>query len=161
MKEYPPSEPAVNEPRDSRTIRRLLIVGVALGAYVVMLYLTGGLAPRTATRNDAPSATTATAAATHSTSRPAPKRVVSPEVEQAILDAREAGIIQSMDVDANRVYVDPVLWTIMNVNQKRGFAFLVAKYFGERGSTNRAEIYDFQSGKRLATQGAFGFRVEE
>lgn len=74
----------------------------------------------------------------------------------------ESGFIEKMKPELNKAYVDYVVWSSFNVEQKEKIAQNMAYYCGYKKGTNLywVEIYNYQSGKRIAKYSdAWGFKV--
>jgi len=59
------------------------------------------------------------------------------------------------------IYVDPVFWAICDAQKKEGFTLIAMRYCAKKrgDSNNLVEIYDKQSGRKIARYDAFGFKV--
>lgn len=60
-----------------------------------------------------------------------------------------------------RVYVSPIFWAVCDAATKEKLAYGCAKYLAsKRGDNNLIiDVYDSQSGKKIAKYDAFGFKV--
>lgn len=60
-----------------------------------------------------------------------------------------------------RVYIDPIFWAVCDAQQKQSIAYGAAAYCAhKRGDRSLiVDIYDKQSGKKIATYDAFGLKV--
>ncbi len=85
------------------------------------------------------------------------------ELAKSVSELEEAGLIKKLDPVLDNVYVNRALWDSTNIDQKKAFAWKVARYLdrGEASQVYRLDIYDWQSGKRLAKYSdAFGYTAE-
>ncbi len=82
-------------------------------------------------------------------------------IEKVINDYVSVGIIQKVDIEGHKIWVDPDSWSIMNVDKKEYLSRKFGLYcsFKSRYTDESAEIYDYLSGKKLAKIGPFGFKV--
>ena len=68
-----------------------------------------------------------------------------------------------VEEESRKVYVKPLVWLALNVDQKRQMAELAAQYLDSYRSEDRGtvEIFNHQSGRRLAKIGVLsGFKVD-
>jgi len=66
-----------------------------------------------------------------------------------------------IEYQLNRAYISPSLWLDMDAKAKEGISAALAVHCGTKKGTNAnwVEIYDKQSGKKLAKYGVWGFEV--
>lgn len=71
--------------------------------------------------------------------------------------------IARVDIQLHKVWIDPLLWAAADAATKEEIASRFALYFSgqNKKTVYRCEIFDSQSGKRLARYSqAFGFRAD-
>lgn len=71
-------------------------------------------------------------------------------VKKMVGTALELGYIKRIECDVNRTYVIPLFWNSLDVDAKRGFMVSVAVLCELEGRPAMIDVYDQQSGKRLA-----------
>ena len=83
------------------------------------------------------------------------------EIAEYVLKNTESGTIQKIDVEFHKVYVNPLIWNLTNVEQKEHFTKMLALYcsFQSSYTGKYIDVFDYQSGKKLAKQGLLGFKV--
>jgi hypothetical protein len=83
-------------------------------------------------------------------------------IEIAVEELISAKAIEKIVIEQNEVYVNPVWWHSINIDDKKIFAWSVARYvaYQKNSSTYRVYIYDYYSGKKLAYySSSYGFEV--
>lgn len=84
------------------------------------------------------------------------------KIEEAVNGSVAAGLTQKIEYQYNKIYVSRLLWMSLNVQQKENAAVNFAYYCGYKNGQNIywAEIYDWQSGEKLAKYDTLsGFKV--
>lgn len=97
-----------------------------------------------------------------SVSTPQQSTVDFAKVEKAIEDLTKAGLVKKTDPSLNQVYVSKLYWDAQDIEAKETAAKAFAYYVGYKKGTNLywVDIYDWQSGKRLAKYSeSWGFTV--
>lgn len=88
-------------------------------------------------------------------------RIILVKLENYIKKNTRSGFIKKFYVDMNEVYVWRVIWDRVNVDLKNNFVVNLAHYCDLKGSTGRITIYDYRSGKELASFSQFsGFKIK-
>jgi len=72
-------------------------------------------------------------------------------VRAEIQSLTEKEIIIKMNVKRNQVWVNPRLWSVMDVKQKQKLITIVSKYFDYEGSLAKVHLYDYQSGEKIGS----------
>jgi hypothetical protein len=72
-------------------------------------------------------------------------------VRAEIQSFTEKEIIIKMNVKRNQVWVNPRLWSVMDVKQKQKLITIVSKYFDYEGSLAKVHLYDYQSGEKIGS----------
>lgn len=69
--------------------------------------------------------------------------------------------ICDLNTNLHVVKIDPLLWDILNSVQKENMAQNIASYYSFNSEFHDIfiDIYNFQSGKKLAKYDPFGFKV--
>lgn len=80
--------------------------------------------------------------------------------EALIQQSVDAGFIQRFTCVGNTAYIAPVAWLTFDAGAKEGLAISLAAHCDAEHSGNRITLYDAQSGRELASFGAFGFSVK-
>jgi len=97
-----------------------------------------------------------------SVSTPQQSTVDFAKVEKAMEDLTKAGLVKKTDPSLNQVYVSKPYWDAQDIEAKETAAKAFAYYVGYKKGTNLywVDIYDWQSGKRLAKYSeSWGFTV--
>ena len=83
------------------------------------------------------------------------------EDQKAFLNGLEEEGLLNLMPDSNAAYINPNFWAQMNIKKKEYITAIIAIYCGNYKKTYLywAEIYDLMSGKKLAENGDFGFKV--
>ena len=72
-------------------------------------------------------------------------------VRAEIQSLTEKEIIIKMNVKRNQVWVNPRLWSVMDVKQKQKLITIVSKYFDYEGSLAKVHLYDYKSGEKIGS----------
>ena len=72
-------------------------------------------------------------------------------VRAEIQSFTEKEIIIKMNVKRNQVWVNPRLWSVMDVKQKQKLITIVSKYFDYEGSLAKVHLYDYKSGEKIGS----------
>jgi hypothetical protein len=72
-------------------------------------------------------------------------------VRAEIQSFTEKEIIIKMNVKLNQAWVNPRLWSVMDVKQKQKLITIVSKYFDYEGSLAKVHLYDYQSGEKIGS----------
>ena len=82
-------------------------------------------------------------------------------IERVVKSLTEDGLIKKIDLGARNVWVDTMGWTLINAETKENFARTLAFYCAHKAGDELyfADVYDWQSGKKVAKYDAFGFKV--
>lgn len=72
-------------------------------------------------------------------------------VRAEIQSFTEKEIIIKMNVKRNQAWVNPRLWSVMDVKQKQKLITIVSKYFDYEGSLAKVHLYDYQSGEKIGS----------
>jgi hypothetical protein len=90
-------------------------------------------------------------------------RVPYAELEKEVIpNLYVSGLLKKLEPNVRRAYVNPILWNALNVDQKRFFSGCMADYVHKQTQWSASiEVYDYQSGKKLAeNDNVYGFKVE-
>ena len=63
----------------------------------------------------------------------------------------EKEIIIKMNVKRNQAWINPHVWSGMDVKQKQKLITLVSKYFDYEGSLAKVHLYDYESGEKIGS----------
>lgn len=82
-------------------------------------------------------------------------------IGKSVADLTEMGLVKKIDMEARKTWVDTTQWNIINAEMKEGFAKTLALYCAHKSGdqTYFIDIYDWQSGKKIAKYDAWGFKV--
>jgi hypothetical protein len=72
-------------------------------------------------------------------------------VRAEIQSFTEKEIIIKMNVKRNQAWVNPRLWSVMDVKQKQKLITIVSKYFDYEGSLAKVHLYDYKSGEKIGS----------
>lgn len=72
-------------------------------------------------------------------------------VREEIKKFTEKEIIIKMNVKRNQAWINPRVWSVMDVKQKQKLITLVSKYFDYEGSLAKVHLYDYQSGEKIGS----------
>lgn len=78
------------------------------------------------------------------------------EVEKAISELREVGIITRISFNNNEVQVNRLLWESIPLDAKKGVTLACAAYMKAHGQSSWVDLVDNRTGRKLATHGAWG-----
>jgi len=83
------------------------------------------------------------------------------QILDAVNSAVEIGFIKKLDSENHEVYVDLLIWNASNIETKENFTISMALYcsFNSSFEGKWVDIYDYQSGKKLAKYSIWGFKV--
>lgn len=80
------------------------------------------------------------------------------ELIQNINECKSLGVLKKIEL-GNYYYVDPYMWSLLNVDTKRGMAMTFADYANYKGESCWCEIKDYMTGKKLAKLNSWGFET--
>jgi hypothetical protein len=82
------------------------------------------------------------------------------KIEQSVNVYKQDGLIQKVDLAYNKIYVSQLIWSTLNAEEKETAAHIFAYYVGHQNNSTAywAEVYDWQSGEKLAEYKG-GFKV--
>jgi len=72
-------------------------------------------------------------------------------VKAEIKTFTEKEIIIKMNVKQNQAWINPRVWSVMDVKQKQKLITLISKYFDYEGSLAKVHLYDYQSGEKIGS----------
>ena len=117
--------------------------------------------------NDTPTTTKkspAQAKPKQTTSEPA-KPSLTPEEKKTLTEyfqkQIDSGFIKKYDSTSHEVWVDPLVWNFANIEVKEHFTTMAGLYFSFNGKYSHefVDVFDYQSGKKLAKIGMLGFKA--
>jgi hypothetical protein len=73
------------------------------------------------------------------------------KVTAAIKEFTEKQIIIKMNVQRNQAWVNPRLWSTMDVKQKQKLITILSKHFDYEGSLAKVHLYDSKSGEKIGS----------
>ena len=79
-------------------------------------------------------------------------------LESRVQVLRDTGLLHRFDVDANRAYVEPAVWSRLTIDVRQNVAATLAEYCDSKDSTERIEIVNKYSGKKLAKYSGWGYK---
>lgn len=82
-------------------------------------------------------------------------------IEDVVKKLTEEGLIKKIDIGAREVWVDTMGWTLIDAEMKETLARTIAYHCAHKAGDQVyfADIYDWQSGKKVAKYDAWGFKV--
>jgi len=87
------------------------------------------------------------------------KQHLTTEQIESIENLISEGILR-LELPLNRAYIDPIGWNYIDYKEKENLARALSIYVGNRSDNLYwVEIYDKQSGKKLAKYSSWGFKV--
>ena len=82
------------------------------------------------------------------------------KIKEAVTELVKVGIVTKIKPDTREAWVDPLAWAMADHEGKENVAWFLAAYVtGRPLGEGTIDIYDHQSGKKLAKIGIFGFKV--
>ena len=69
-----------------------------------------------------------------------------------------SGLVKKVELE-NLFYVDPQVWGELNIDRRRGVCNLLSQYIQTKGRSGWVEIYDYQTGKKIAKLSSWGFET--
>ena len=73
------------------------------------------------------------------------------KVTAEIKEFTEKKIILKMNVQLNQVWINPQLWSGMDVKKKQELITVLSKHFDYEGSLAKVHLYDYQSGEKIGS----------
>jgi len=73
------------------------------------------------------------------------------KITAAIKEFTEKQIIIKINVQSNQAWVNPRLWSTMDVKQKQKLITILSKHFDYEGSLAKVHLYDSKSGKKIGS----------
>jgi hypothetical protein len=80
------------------------------------------------------------------------------ELQQSINEAMKLGFLKKIEAGHN-YYVDFTIWSLSNIDTKKGWTMIFADYSKTANEQNWCEVYDYMSGKKIAKLNTWGFEV--
>lgn len=80
---------------------------------------------------------------------------------ELVAASESTGQIARWSCVGNEAYVNPSTWAVFNVDEKKGMAISMAAICEAENSGRYIDIFDHQSGRKLARFDGLRFRVEQ
>ena len=83
------------------------------------------------------------------------------KIGEIVKNLTETGLIKKLDLGARSVWVDTTGWTLIDAEMKETLTRTIAYHCAHKAGdqTYFADVYDWQSGKKVAKYDALGFKV--
>lgn len=78
----------------------------------------------------------------------------------AVVDGFAAkGLINLNRAKSAKYYIHPLLWAMLDFEQKEGLVKMCAHHYISTGGVYRCDLYDMKTGKEIAKISAFGLKL--
>jgi len=79
------------------------------------------------------------------------KQELARKFESKIRELLISGAIHSVNVEFNEVRVDPLVWSLLPLENKQNFVVIFSQYFEAKGSTGRVNVLSNRNDQKLAS----------
>jgi len=148
----------------SQTVSPKVVIGIVLAVGIPFWFLVNypsltGDAASTASSMPARS-TTATPAQSVASPSPA-QSALAKQIEDAVEKSLSTGVIKRVNAAGHEVLVNPIAWAVWDADAKKAFTETLAKYCDLKQPSGAlfVDVFDAQTGKKVAHYGPFGFQV--
>jgi len=80
------------------------------------------------------------------------------ELQKYIDDCQTSGILQKIEA-FHYYYVNSGIWSLANIDAKKGMCMFFADYTASKGELGWCEVRDYMTGKKLAKLNSWGFET--